>query len=57
MIAGAVSEFWSGGCEMASTPSRIFLAPPCRGVPTINLQTYKQRADALLIVIYHLLKI
>ena len=26
--AGAVSEFWSGGCEIASEASRKFLAPP-----------------------------
>ena len=58
--AGAVSEFWSGGCELASEASRKFLAPPCeflappplqgganfyRGGPTINPLTYKYRAD------------
>ena len=52
LYTGAVSEFLSGGCKVASeaswkfkAPPCQFLAPPCRGVPTINLQTNKQRAD------------
>ena len=55
---GAVSDFYSEGCELASEASRKFLAPPwhflappCRGVPRKKPSTYKHRSDILLIYI------
>ena len=70
IVPEAVSEFYSGGCQMASEASRKFLAPPCeflappcRGVPIFTggcqplIHKYINRGltYGLLIVIYHLL--
>ena len=45
---GRFQRFWSGGWQIEREASRRFLPPPCEfynGVPTINPQTYKHRAD------------
>ena len=52
LASGAVSKFWSGGCENASEAIRNFLSGGCQ--PLIYKHLNRGLTYDLLIVIYHL---